>query len=101
MRRQCGINLCGEWTCGWLEGRCWEEPPLQENVRDAFNRLKYFAEHGSSRRSSPGRIVIAQPYSEVWHTERDRLLKVGDHMCVRLMDDWATQGKGWTCVQHE
>ena len=39
------------------------------------------------------RVVLAEPHSELWRSERARRLAVGES--VGLMDDWAKEGRGW------
>jgi hypothetical protein len=81
LRRDGELGLRNLWAGTWLRDRVWEEPPLPAIEFKLFERPV---------------IVHAQPGSELWRAERERLLVLGDLRSVKLMDDFAAAGKGWT-----
>jgi hypothetical protein len=80
LQRDGRLDLRRLWAGTWLRDRVWEEaaPPKPE------------ADFGS--RSFP---KYAEPGSELWRAERERLRAAGQAFLVKFMDHQAAQGKGW------
>jgi Helix-turn-helix domain len=83
LQRDGGCALRDLWAGVWLRDRVWKEqalpPPRQTEQPDELTRLHH-----------------VQAGSALWMDERERLLAAGRHSMVKLMDDFAAAGRGWT-----
>jgi hypothetical protein len=84
LQRDGRLALRGLWVGTWLRDRVWEEPvPIQEKPEFVCR----------------SRVYDAAPGSELWRAERERLRTSGDPLardCIKLMDEFAAKGKGWS-----
>jgi hypothetical protein len=89
------IDLNGMYTGNWLANRVWEEPALcKSGILGALDRIDDSPIGAASRRVQ---TIHTPAYSELWHAEHARLLKVGDRMQAEYMETRAKNGDGWTC----
>ena len=81
LQRDGRLDLRRLWAGTWLRDRVWEEvpPPIQP-------------EGSFGPRSFP---KYAEPGSDLWRAERERLRAAGHVSVVKFMDHQAAQGKGW------
>jgi hypothetical protein len=82
LQRDGELGLGNLWVGTWLRDRVWEEPapapiePETDFVRPMFQHV--------------------EPGSELWRAERERWRAAGYCSIVKLMDDFAAAGRGWT-----
>jgi Helix-turn-helix domain len=80
LRRDGQLGLRNLWAGTWLRDRVWEEPaPSPPEPKPRFVRP-----------------IHVLPGSELWRAERERWRAAGYRSMVKLMDDFAAAGKGWT-----
>jgi hypothetical protein len=82
LQRDGQLGLRNLWAGTWLRDRVWEEPTA--------------AVEPDLRRYVRPTIVHAAPGSDLWRAERERLRAMGDRRSVKLMDDFAAAGNGWS-----
>lgn len=78
------------WAGTWLRDRVWEEapPPKPDTPFDCDLSARPIYQH-------------VQPGSDLWRAERERLRAAGFSLMVKLMDDRAAAGEGWTVQCHQ
>jgi hypothetical protein len=81
LRRDGQLGLRNLWAGTWLRDRVWEEPappPIESD--DVVRPITQHVKAGS----------------DLWRAERERWRAAGITQMVKLMDDFAAAGKGWT-----
>jgi hypothetical protein len=83
LQRDGRLSLRNLWAGTWLRDRVWDEAPLPEPETCCDFSRRTFPQH-------------AEPGSALWRAERERLRAAGHGSMVKLMDEFAVAGKGWT-----